>query len=192
MLQTPPLPPTHAHQCTRAGECINVLTVKYKVTMDPPGVQRALHVGGPSGPTVKLKKLRSHQPRKHSGKKPPETPRKERAGQPSTSEEEGAAATSLQEEPQDEPASLWIQLSQLTQAAATLQAQMQHAAHLPPPPIPGTAPAHGHPGQRVPPTPTGKSNGTHFETIFRQAHQAISRRMPRFSNWHGRSSVSEN
>lgn len=68
-------------------------------------------------------------------KKAPETPRKGRTRQPSTSDEEGTAATSLQEEPTGVPPSLQIQLSQLTQAVATLQAKMQQqAAPLPPSP----------------------------------------------------------
>jgi hypothetical protein len=57
-----------------------------------------------------------------------------RTRQSSTSEEEGAAATSLQEEPHEEQHSVRLQLAQLTQAVATLQSQVQQAMPLPPSP----------------------------------------------------------
>jgi hypothetical protein len=36
--------------------------VKTKIKMVPPGVRRALDVGGPSGPTVETNKVRSKKP----------------------------------------------------------------------------------------------------------------------------------
>jgi hypothetical protein len=65
------------------------------------------------------------QIRKQPIKKLPETPRKARQRQPSTSGEEDAAATSLPPDAPDELSIVKGQLAQLTQAMATVQAQLQ-------------------------------------------------------------------
>jgi hypothetical protein len=80
------------------------------------------------------------------GEETPETHRKGRARQPSTSEEGVAAATSLQEEPHEGQPSVRMKLAQLTQAVATLQSQLQQA-------MPPTPSAHGHTRRLLSPEP---------------------------------------
>jgi hypothetical protein len=123
------------------------------------------------------------QPRKAVGKKPTETPRKGRPRQPSSSEEEGAAATSLPGEIPDESLSLRTQLSQLTQAVATLQAQVQQSTHL------TQSPSRLQRQRMATPDSASRrrllspsSNGTYYETISRLALSSICKTTPRSKN----------
>jgi hypothetical protein len=65
------------------------------------------------------------QPRKLPTKKPPETPRKARQRQPSTSDEEAAAATSLPADMPEDMTMLRTQIAQLNQAVTILHTQQQ-------------------------------------------------------------------
>jgi hypothetical protein len=101
------------------------------------------------------------QPKKPPQKKVPDTPRKARLRQPSTSgeeEEQATPGTSLPPAEPDELSVVKIQLAQLAQAMTAVQAQLQY--QLPPPPQQNPllrSPTRSQTRQQQPPAPDSAS-----------------------------------